>query len=128
MGTPSQDSASDQQNQAASRNELSAPQQDGSKVGLAGAGIVLGALVFFLVRCVSRHVRQSATGLIWHPALQVLSPQHAELAIRQQAFHDACCRFSGGGPSFSLLEQDAVGFDAALQNGRPTIAEFYASW
>jgi thiol:disulfide interchange protein len=26
------------------------------------------------------------------------------------------------------MEQGAVNFDAAMQNGKPTIAEFYANW
>jgi thiol-disulfide isomerase/thioredoxin len=45
---------------------------------------------------------------------------HVELPIT--------CRLGSAAPTFPLMESSAVNFDAALQNGKPTIAEFYANW
>eukprot|EP00798_Chlamydomonas_sp_ICE-L_P004177 gene4177-14277_t len=40
----------------------------------------------------------------------------------------AASRLLVGGPSLAMLEQGTVPLDVALQNGKPTVVEFYADW
>lgn len=117
----------------------------GGNAGLAAGGVAFGALIFLMVRC--DHSFQPAASLV-HSHVQpgaVVSAEASCTSICIEMLPSVCrrgialdghmlhsrfgnenewlrCRFSSGGLTFNTLEKDAVRFDAALQNGKPTVA------